>query len=214
MKAFIDLDAIAAALPLANVDTDKLVPGRFLKGVSRAGMGRILLHPLRYDADDRPRPDFVLNQAPWDQAGILIALENFGCGSSREHAPWALMDFGIRCIIAPGFADIFRNNCLKNGLLPLVLPATDCQDLMQLACVPATARLQVSLPEQTVTGGGRTWRFDIAPADRARLLEGRDEIDDALVRMAQIEMFEAGIDYPAPRIETPWAEATSGAEPA
>ena len=200
MQSFVTLDAVAAALPIANIDTDKLVPGRFLKGVTRAGLGRILLHPLRFDADDQPRADFVLNQPPWDQAGILIALDNFGCGSSREHAPWALLDFGIRCVIAPSFADIFRNNCLKNGILPLVLSEADCLALMDLAHDPATARLQVSLPDQTVTAGGRVWAFAIAAADKTKLLEGKNEIDDALARLSEIEGFEARIGYAAPHL--------------
>ncbi|WEK57987.1 MAG: 3-isopropylmalate dehydratase small subunit [Candidatus Brevundimonas phytovorans] len=200
MLAFTTLDAVAAALPLANIDTDKLAPGRFLKGVTRAGLGRILLHPLRFDAVDQPRADFVLNQSPWDRAGVLIAFDNFGCGSSREHAPWALLDFGIRCVIAPSFADIFRNNCLKNGILPLVLPEAECLALMDLARDPATARFQVSLPDQTVTAGGRTWAFEIAAADRIKLLEGRDEIDAALARLTEIEGFEARIGYAAPHL--------------
>ena len=200
MQAFITLDAVAAALPIANIDTDKLVPGRFLKGVTRTGLGRILLHPLRFDANDRPSADFVLNQSPWDQAGVLIALDNFGCGSSREHAPWALLDFGIRCVIAPSFADIFRNNCLKNGILPLVLAEADCLALMDLARDPATARFSVSLPDQTVTAGGRLWSFDIGAADKIKLLEGRDEIDAALARLSAIERFEARIGYAAPHL--------------
>ena len=200
MQPFVTLDAVAAALPIANIDTDKLVPGRFLKGVTRAGLGRILLHPLRFDADDRPRSDFVLNQSPWDRARVLIALDNFGCGSSREHAPWALADFGIRCVIAPSFADIFRNNCLKNGILPLILPEADCLALMDLARHPATALFSISLPDQTVTAGGRVWSFDIGAADKVKLLEGKDEIDVALARMAEIERFEARIGYAAPHL--------------
>jgi 3-isopropylmalate dehydratase small subunit len=200
MQAFVTLDAVAAALPIANIDTDKLVPGRFLKGVTRAGLGRILLHPLRFDADDQPRADFVLNQSPWDRAGVLIALDNFGCGSSREHAPWALLDFGIRCVIAPSFADIFRNNCLKNGILPLVLPEADCLALMDLARDAATARLQVSLPDQTVTAGGQIRTFDIAAADKTKLLGGKDEIDVALAHLPEIERFEARIGYAAPHL--------------
>ena len=200
MQPFVTLDAVAAALPIANIDTDKLVPGRFLKGVTRAGLGRILLHPLRFDADDQPRAEFVLNQSPWDQAGVLIALDNFGCGSSREHAPWALLDFGIRCVIAPSFADIFRNNSLKNGILPLVLPEAECLTLMDLARDPAKARFSVSLPDQTVTAGGRVWSFDIGAADKIKLLEGQDEIDAALARLSEIERFEARICYVAPHL--------------
>ncbi|AYG93895.1 3-isopropylmalate dehydratase small subunit [Brevundimonas naejangsanensis] len=200
MQPFITLDAVAAPLPIANLDTDKLAPGRFLKGVTRAGLGRILLHPLRFDADDRPRPDFVLNQTPWDRAGVLVALDNFGCGSSREHAPWALLDFGIRCVIAPSFADIFRNNCLKNGILPLVMAEAECLALMTLARDPATARFSVSLPDQTVRAGGRVWPFAIAPGDKTKLLEGKDEIDAARARMAEIERFESRIAYAAPHL--------------
>lgn len=200
MQPFTTLDAVAAALPIANIDTDKLVPGRFLKGVTRAGLGKILLHPLRFDADDQPRADFVLNQSPWDRAGVLIALDNFGCGSSREHAPWALLDFGIRCVIAPSFADIFRNNCLKNGILPLVLAEADCLALMELARDPATARVQVSLPDQTVRAGGCAWAFDISAGDKTKLLEGKDEIDAALARMTEIERFESRISYAAPHL--------------
>src|SRR5271165_1368336 len=122
MDAFITLTAIAAPLPLANVDTDKIIPARFLKTIRRTGLGQHLFNTLRYTPDGHEREDFVLNQSPFRDAQILIAHENFGCGSSREHAPWALLDFGIRCVIAPSFADIFHANCFKNGILPLSLP--------------------------------------------------------------------------------------------
>lgn len=200
MRAFTTLDAVAAALPLANIDTDKLVPGRFLKGVTRTGLGRILLFPLRFDADDQPNPEFVLNREPWSKSGILIALDNFGCGSSREHAPWALKDFGIRCVIAPSFADIFRNNCLKNGILPLVLPEGACLELMKLANHASTARMQISLLDQQVVAGGKVWSFDIAAAEKLRLLEGRDEIDEALAKLDRIRAFETGITYIVPTL--------------
>ena len=131
MDKFTTLTAVAAPLPMANVDTDKIIPARFLKTIKRTGLGVHLFDTLRYDAEGKERPDFVLNQAPFRNAEILIAFENFGCGSSREHAPWALLDFGIRCIIAPDFADIFHNNCFKNGILPLRLPREICDALME-----------------------------------------------------------------------------------
>ncbi len=131
MEAFTTLTGVAAPLPMANVDTDKIIPSRFLKTIKRTGLGRNLFDPLRYDAEGREIPDFVLNREPYRHAEILIAFENFGCGSSREHAPWALLDFGIRCVIAPDFADIFYNNCFKNGILPITLPHAVCEQLMR-----------------------------------------------------------------------------------
>ena len=131
MDAFTKLTGVAAPLPMANVDTDKIIPARFLKTIKRTGLGVHLFDTLRYDADGKERPDFVLNQGPYRKAEILIAHENFGCGSSREHAPWALLDFGIRCVIAPDFADIFHNNTFKNGILPIRLPREICDQLME-----------------------------------------------------------------------------------
>ena len=122
VQPFTSLTGIAAPLPMINVDTDKIIPAHWLKTIKRTGLGIGLFETLRYDADGQERPEFVLNREPYRQASILIAGDNFGCGSSREHAPWALMDFGIRCVIAPGFADIFHNNCYKNGILPITLP--------------------------------------------------------------------------------------------
>ena len=131
MKPFTTLTGVAAPLPVANVDTDKIIPARFLKTLTRTGLGKALFDGLRYDATGAERPDFVLNREPFRKAEILIALDNFGCGSSREHAPWALADFGIRCVIAPSFADIFYNNCFKNGILPIVLPPEAVAALMK-----------------------------------------------------------------------------------
>jgi 3-isopropylmalate/(R)-2-methylmalate dehydratase small subunit len=131
MQAFTTLSATAAPLPLANVDTDKIIPARFLKTIKRSGLGKSLFAGLRYDDEGAERPEFVLNREPFRHAEILVAHENFGCGSSREHAPWALLDFGIRCVIAPSFADIFNGNCFKNGILPVALPREACDHLME-----------------------------------------------------------------------------------
>ena len=145
MQAFTELTGVAAPLPLANVDTDKIIPARFLKTIKRTGLGVNLFDTLRYDAEGQERPDFVLNQPPYRHAEVLIAHENFGCGSSREHAPWALLDFGIRCVIAPSFADIFHNNCFKNGILPVALPREICDQLMEDARLGGNARTSRSI---------------------------------------------------------------------
>src|SRR5579872_5138873 len=150
MEKFTTLTAIAAPLKLANVDTDMIIPARFLKTIKRSGLGVHLFDTLRYGQDGSERADFVLNQAPYRRAQILIALENFGCGSSREHAPWALLDFGIRCVIAPDFADIFHANCFKNGILPVRLPRAVCEKLMADATLGGNARLTVDLVRQVV----------------------------------------------------------------
>ena len=185
MTPFTRLDAVAAPLPLANVDTDAILPAAFLKTVSREGLGQGLFATLRRD------PSFVLNRAPWDQAGILVALDNFGCGSSREHAPWALLDWGIRCVIAPNIADIFHNNCCKNGILPVVLPAADVRRLLATTADPATARLVVDLPAQTIaTREGDGFAFDFDPGRKRDLIEGVDEIGRSLAEEASIRWFE------------------------
>src|SRR5512137_1187890 len=150
MQAFTTLTGIAAPLPQANVDTDKIIPARFLKTIARTGLGKSLFANIRYKDDGKENPDFILNQEPYRKAEILVAHENFGCGSSREHAPWALLDFGIRCVIAPSFADIFYNNCFKNGILPIALPKRIVDQLMDDAKKGANARLTVDLAAQTI----------------------------------------------------------------
>ncbi|ARR54452.1 3-isopropylmalate dehydratase small subunit [Rhizorhabdus wittichii DC-6] len=185
MQPFTRLDAIAAPLPVANVDTDKILAGRFLKTTTREGLGDKLFWALRRD------PGFVLNRAPWDRAGMLIARDNFGCGSSREHAPWALLDFGISCVVAPSFADIFYNNCFKNGLLPIVLPEAEVERLLRLAADPATARMTVDLPAQTIAAGDAVIRFAIDPRRKQDLVEGIDEIAATLGHGDAIARFEA-----------------------
>ena len=192
MDAFTTLTAVAAPLPLANVDTDKIIPARFLKTIKRTGLGVHLFDSLRYDANDAERPDFVLNRPPYRGAQILIAFENFGCGSSREHAPWALLDFGIRCVIAPDFADIFHTNCFKNGILPIRLPRAVCEALMADAQLGANARLTVDLERQVVVRpNGEEIRFEIDPFRRHLLLEGLDDIGQTMRHASAIDAYEA-----------------------
>ena len=194
MTPFTTLTGPAAPLLRANVDTDLIIPKQFLKTLVRTGLGRHLFAELRYDAEGQEALDFVLNQAPFRQATILLAGPNFGCGSSREHAPWALLDFGIRCVIAPSFADIFYNNCFANGILPIALPMATVEDLAAVA-----GPLTVDLPAQTVTGGGRVHGFDLEPARKDSLVEGLDEIGRSLASLPAIEAFEAQRTR-----ETPW----------
>jgi 3-isopropylmalate/(R)-2-methylmalate dehydratase small subunit len=191
MEAFTTLTAPAAPLPLANVDTDKIIPARFLKTIKRSGLGVHLFDTLRYDREGRERPDFVLNQEPYRGAQILIAHENFGCGSSREHAPWALLDFGIRCVIAPDFADIFHNNCFKNGILPVRLPRAVCDQLMEDAKMGGNARLTVDLARQVVVRpSGEEIPFQIDPFRKHLLLNGLDDIGQTMQHAPRIDAYE------------------------
>ena len=192
MTPFTTLTAIAAPLPMANVDTDKIIPARFLKTIKRTGLGVNLFDALRYDSEGHERPDFVLNQEPYRRAEILIAHENFGCGSSREHAPWALLDFGIRCVIAPDFADIFHNNTFKNGILPIRLPRAVCDQLMADARLGENARLTIDLERQVVVRpNGEEVRFEIDPFRKHLLLNGLDDIGQTLQHAPAIDGFEA-----------------------
>ena len=192
MRTFTTLSGPAAALPMINVDTDQIIPKQYLTAISRAGLGRGLFHDFRYDMEDRERPDFVLNREPWTEARILIAGENFGCGSSREHAPWSLEDFGIRCVIAPSFADIFFNNCVKNGILLIALPEAEMNALMADAENPQACRMTVDLEAQTITrASGETVAFEIEPFRKHRLLNGLDDIGITMAKAAEIDAFEA-----------------------
>ena len=192
MTPFTTLVAIAAPLPEANVDTDKIIPSRFLKTTQRSGLGRYAFDAMRYHPDGSERPEFVLNREPYRAAEILIAHENFGCGSSREHAPWALLDFGIRCVIAPSFADIFHNNCFKNGILPIRLPREICDRLMQDAAAGANSRLVVDLQRQVVVRpDGEEIAFEVDALRRRLLLEGLDDIGQTLRHADAIDRFEA-----------------------
>ncbi len=192
MRTFSSLSGPAAALPMINLDTDQVIPKQYLTAITRAGLGKGLFHDFRYDMDDREVPDFVLNRPPYRDAKILIAGENFGCGSSREHAPWALEDFGIRCVIAPSFADIFFNNCVKNGMLLITLPESDVNTLMADAEEPETCMMTVSLEAQTITrSNGAAIGFEVDALRKHRLLTGLDDIGITMEKAAEIDAFEA-----------------------
>ena len=191
MQSFTRLTAVAAPLPMINVDTDMIIPKQFLKTIKRSGLGQSLFFEMRYDDAGAEKPDFVLNRRPYRNAQILIAGDNFGCGSSREHAPWALLDFGIRCVIAPSFADIFYNNCFKNGILPIVLPREQVDALMALATREGGATLSVDLERQEIAvADGATMPFDVDPFHRSCLLGGLDEIGLTLQKAPAIAAFE------------------------
>ena len=202
MKAFTRLDARAAPLALANIDTDQIIPKQFLKTVEREGLGKGLFYDLRFDGDGNPREDFVLNRPEYKGVQILIAGDNFGCGSSREHAPWALQDFGIDCVIAPGFADIFFGNCLNNGLLTVVLPPDQIEALMDEA-KGGNHVFSVDLESQTVVSpSGAKFHFDIDPGRKEKLLKGLDAIGETLEVAGDIDLYEM-----KQALARPWLEA-------
>lgn len=190
MEPFTTLTGIAAPLPIANIDTDLILSARFLKTVSRAGLGDGLMYAARFDDQGQERPEFILNREPWRHAKILVALDNFGCGSSREHAPWALGDFGIRCVIAPSFAEIFYNNCIKNGILPIILPQALIHDLMGKAARPETANFHINLPTQTLEVANTILKFEIDCQQRERLMLGIDDISKTLTFISNIDRHE------------------------
>ena len=191
MTPFVRETGIAAPLPLANVDTDQIIPSRFLKGVTRDGLGAGLFADMRYGTNGTENEEFVLNRSPWRDAKFLVARENFGCGSSREHAPWALSGFGIRAVLAPSFGDIFANNCVKNGLLPAVLAREEIERILDLCVRPDDAMLTVDLESQRVTDSlGEPFVMTVQPSHRRALLEGLDEISLSLKNLAAIEEFE------------------------
>ncbi len=191
MQKFTSITGIAAPLSVANVDTDMIIPARFLKTIKRSGLGEGLFANLRYNSDGTPN-DFVLNRPPYDKAEILVTGENFGCGSSREHAPWALLDAGIRVVIASEIADIFFNNCMKNGILPIILPEEDVAKLMDDAERGANARITVDLESQTITGpDGGCISFEISSFRKHCLLNGLDDIGLTLKEEETIGGFES-----------------------
>jgi 3-isopropylmalate/(R)-2-methylmalate dehydratase small subunit len=201
MQPFIRLDAKAAPLPLANIDTDQIIPKQFLKTVEREGLAKGLFYDFRFDEQGREKPDFVLNQPAYKGAGVLIAGDNFGCGSSREHAPWALMDFGIRAVISTSFADIFDNNCFQNGLLPVVLKAEEVRQLMDEAR-GGNHVVSVDLEAQTVTSpSGAVFRFEIDPKRKEKMLKGLDAIGETLQAQSAIDSFET-----RRALSQPWLE--------
>ncbi|MEO0947241.1 MAG: 3-isopropylmalate dehydratase small subunit [Cyanobacteria bacterium J06641_5] len=192
MDKFITLTGIAAPLPILNVDTDMIVPKQHLKTIKRTGLGAVLFEEMRFTLEGAEIPDFILNQGPYRSAQILVAADNFGCGSSREHAPWALLDFGIRCVIAPSFADIFFNNCFKNGILPIRLPQAQVDALMADAQNPETLTLTVDLEAQTITrGNGEAIAFEVDSFRKHCLLNGLDDISLTLQQEEKISAYEA-----------------------
>jgi len=201
MLPFTKLTAIAAPLPMVNVDTDKIIPARWLKTILRTGLGTALFETLRYDDQGAERPEFVLNREPWRHAQILITGENFGCGSSREHAPWALLDYGISCVIAPSFADIFYNNCFKNGILPIVLPKEQVDLLMHEAASAPDPTFTVDLDTKEIMRpqGNAPIAFDVDGHARHCLLNGLDDIGLTLEKVARIDDHEAALER-----EKPW----------
>ena len=206
MDKFTTLTGVAAPLPMINVDTDMIIPKQFLKTIERSGLGKSLFFEMRYRDDGSENPDFVLNKPAYRNAKILVAGANFGCGSSREHAPWAIQDFGIRCVIAPGFADIFYNNCFKNGILPIALPEEDVEKLLDDAERGANATITVDLENQTITGpDGGEIRFEVEPFRKHCLLNGLDDIGLTLQKERRIAEFESrhGAAFP-------WLQAPAG----
>ena len=201
MEKFTNLTGIAAPMPLVNIDTDMIIPKQFLKTIKRTGLGANLFDEMRFDREGNEIEDFVLNQPAYRNAEILVAGENFGCGSSREHAPWALLDFGIRCVISTSFADIFYNNCFKNGILPIVLPQEDVDKLMDDASRGANATVTVDLESQTIKGpDGGEISFEVDPFRKHCLLNGLDDIGLTIEAAADaIDSFEAKAS-----VQRPW----------
>ena len=189
MKSFNKLTGIIAAIPQVNIDTDAIIPKQFLKTIKRTGLGKHLFHEKRYDKDNNLNPNFVLNKEPWDKAQIIVAGDNFGCGSSREHAPWALLDFGISCIISTSFADIFYNNCFKNGILPIILDEKKIEELVQYS--ERKENVEINLTEQEIIFGNKRIKFEIDPFKRKCLLDGLDDIAISLEKTEKISFYES-----------------------
>lgn len=198
MQKFTTITSIAAALPLVNIDTDMIIPKQFLKTIERTGLGKALFYEMRFDLNEKEIPDFVLNKPEFSQAKILVARDNFGCGSSREHAPWALVDFGIQTIIAPSFADIFYNNCFKNSILPIVLPNEQVDELLEFAKTNNNS-VTIDLPKQEVRAGNKVYKFEVDAFRKHCLIEGLDDIGLTLQKSEKISEFET-----KSRDTTPW----------
>ncbi len=200
MDKFEKLSGIAAPMPLINIDTDMIIPKVFLKTIKRSGLGVNLFDEMRYQDDGSENPDFVLNKPQYRETEILVAGDNFGCGSSREHAPWAIKDFGIRCVISTSYADIFFNNCFKNGILPIVLPKAQVDVLMKDAEKGSNARIEVDLEAQTVTtSDGETFSFEVDAFKKHCLLNGLDDIGLSMEKAASIDAYESKL-----QVSHPW----------
>ena len=198
MKKFNTLKSIPANLPMINVDTDMIIPKQFLKTIKRTGLGKSLFFEMRYDENGKKIEKFVLNNKPYDSASILIAGKNFGCGSSREHAPWALLDFGIKCVISPSFADIFYNNCFKNGMLPIILDEEKIAELVQYS--ERKENIEINLQEQEIIFGNKRIKFKVDSFKKKCLLEGLDDIALSLEKSEKISSYEDKINKNKPWI--------------
>jgi 3-isopropylmalate/(R)-2-methylmalate dehydratase small subunit len=203
MDKFQTLTSVAAALPLINIDTDMIIPKQFLKTIERTGLGKSLFFEMRFDMEGKEISDFVLNKPAFKDAKILVALDNFGCGSSREHAPWALADFGIHCVIAPSYADIFFNNCFKNSILPVILPHEQVAELLEFA-KDENNSITIDLPKQEVRAANKIYKFEVDPFRKHCLIEGLDDIGLTLQKEEKISQFEK-----RNREVTPWLYANS-----
>ena len=198
MKKFNILKGIPANLPMMNVDTDMIIPKQFLKTIKRTGLGKSLFFEIRYDENGKKIEKFVLNQEPYNNSSILLVGKNFGCGSSREHAPWALLDFGIRCVISPSFADIFYNNCFKNGILPIILDEKKIEELVQYS--KRKKHIEINLAEQEIIFGNKRIKFEIDPFKKQCLLDGLDDIALSLEQSEKISSFENKLEKNKPWI--------------
>ena len=191
MEKFDILKSVPANLPMMNVDTDMIIPKQFLKTIKRSGLGKSLFFEMRYDEQGKKVNDFVLNTEPYDKSSILLAGKNFGCGSSREHAPWALLDFGIKCVISPSFADIFYNNCFKNGMLPIVLDQKQLEELIEYS--ERKEVIEINLPEQKIKLGNKIISFEVDAFKKKCLLDGLDDIALSLEKSEKISSYENNI---------------------
>ena len=198
MNKFISIKSIPAYLPIVNIDTDMIIPKQFLKTIKRTGLGKNLFFEMRYDQSGKEIDDFILNNSPYNNSKILIAGKNFGCGSSREHAPWALMDFGITCVISSSYADIFYNNCFKNGILPIVIPEDQIKEISEYS--NRKEEISVNLPEQTIRFGNKEIKFEIDQFKKKCLIEGLDDIALSLEKSEKIVSYENKIKETKPWI--------------
>jgi 3-isopropylmalate/(R)-2-methylmalate dehydratase small subunit len=198
MKKFNSLKSIPAYLPIVNIDTDKIIPKQFLKTIKRTGLGKNLFFEIRYDNDGKEIKDFILNQEPHNKSKILITGKNFGCGSSREHAPWALLDFGITCVISSSYADIFYNNCFKNGILPIILEEEKIKELSEYS--KRKEEISIDLKEEKIIFGNKEIQFEIDTFKKKCLLEGLDDIDLSLEKVEKISYFEDSLKKQKPWI--------------
>ena len=198
MEKFKKIKSIPAYLPLINIDTDMIIPKQFLKTIKRTGLGKSLFYEMRYDEDDKINNDFILNKEPYLKSKILIAGKNFGCGSSREHAPWALIDFGIKCVISSSYADIFYNNCFNNGILPIKIDDNIVQELSEYS--KRKEEIEIDLEEQKIIYGNKVVVFELDSSKKKRLLEGLDDIGLSLKKISNIEIYESKIKNTKPWI--------------